>query len=185
MRKLKKIDIKNEEIIYTLCKSRRAKNICLTVNSRAEVTLSLPWLIPERFGTSFLTKKAEWLLKKIEFYRSRENPIPCSDAGDYVKYKTLALDIAQKKIARFNAFYGYTINKISIRNQRTRWGSCSRNGNLNFSYRIIYLPEESSDYIIVHELCHLGEFNHSKRFWNLVAKIVPDYKKVRKKIRGM
>jgi hypothetical protein len=147
--------------------------------------LSLPWNLPEKFGINFLAKKSEWLFKKIALYQDRKNSVPYANLGDYKKYKKLALEIAEKKIARFNAFYGYQIKKISIRNQRTRWGSCSGNGNLNFSYRIIYLPEELCDYIIIHELCHLGEFNHSRNFWALVAKNVPNYRMIRKEIRSV
>lgn len=67
------------------------------------------------------------------------------------------------------------IGRISIKNLRTRWGSCSSKGNLNFSYRIAGLPEHLRDYIIAHELCHLIEFNHGRQFWNLVALYSPDF----------
>ncbi len=96
--------------------------------------------------------------------------------SEYIKYKAQALEIAQRKIAQFNLVYNFKYNKITIRNQSTKWGSCSKSGNINFNYKIALLPENLADYIIVHELCHLGEFNHSKDFWDLVEKIIPDYK---------
>ena len=105
---------------------------------------------------------------------------------DYVRHKHAALLLAQKKVAEWNAFYGFRVGKISVKNQKTRWGSCSRKGNLNFNYKILFLPEPLADYLVVHELCHLGEFNHSHKFWNLVAQTLPDYKARRvalKKIR--
>ena len=74
-------------------------------------------------------------------------------------------------------------NKINIKNQKTRWGSCSKKGNLNFNYKIALLPQHLADYIIVHELCHLGEFNHSRSFWNLVAKVFPEYLGIRNELR--
>jgi len=100
-------------------------------------------------------------------------------------YKLRALEIARQRIAYFNAFYQFPVNKITVRNQKTRWGSCSKKGNLNFNYKIALLPQSLSDYIIVHELCHLKEFNHSKNFWNLVAKTIPNYKHIKKQFRGI
>jgi predicted metal-dependent hydrolase len=95
----------------------------------------------------------------------------------------LARILVAARIAHLNCFYGYRIGKISIRNQKTRWGSCSRRGNLSFNYRLIYLPPAHQDYIIAHELCHLGQFNHSKDFWALVAHAVPNAKLIRKELR--
>lgn len=84
-----------------------------------------------------------------------------------------------------NELYGFAYNRVAIRNQRTRWGSCSKRGNLNFNYRIASLPLHLADYVIVHELCHLGEFNHSPQFWNLVARAIPDHRERRKELRGI
>ena len=83
----------------------------------------------------------------------------------------------------FNKFYKFEINRIAIKNTSTRWGSCSSMGNLNFNYKIIYLRPALADYLIVHELCHLGELNHSKRFWALVQKTIPDYVNINKELR--
>lgn len=76
---------------------------------------------------------------------------------------------------------GYT--RVSVKDMKTRWGSCSREKNLNFHYRLLFLPIELADYVIVHELCHLVHLNHSKSFWNLVAQAVPDHKKQRRELR--
>ena len=101
----------------------------------------------------------------------------------YIENKDKALSIVKDRIEYFNTFYNFKWNRIVIRNQKTRWGSCSRKGNLNFNYKIAFLPPKSADYIIVHELCHLGEFNHSQKFWNLVAQTIPDYLAIRKDLR--
>lgn len=101
----------------------------------------------------------------------------------YLKYKEKARSIAETRCEYYAKIYNFKYNKISIRNQKTRWGSCSRRGNLNFSYKIAILPEELSDYIIVHEICHLGQFNHSKDFWNLVAQTVPNYLKLKEDLK--
>lgn len=97
----------------------------------------------------------------------------------YTKHKESARALVHRKLAEHNAHYAFTFGKVAIRNQRTRWGSCSKKGNLNFHYRITLLPDHLADYLIVHELCHLAEFNHSKKFWALVAQTIPDYKEKR------
>jgi predicted metal-dependent hydrolase len=79
--------------------------------------------------------------------------------------------------------YEFRINKVSVRNQKTRWGSCSVRGNLSFNYNLVQYKKEIIDYVILHELCHLKEMNHSKKFWKLVENICPDYKTLRRELK--
>lgn len=97
------------------------------------------------------------------------------NTAEYLQYKEQARILVHAKLAYWNTFYHFSYNRISIKNQKSRWGSCSSKGNLNFHYKIVLLPDELVDYLIVHELCHLGQMNHSKHFWDLVAKTIPDY----------
>jgi predicted metal-dependent hydrolase len=103
----------------------------------------------------------------------------------YLKYKEIARALVMEKLAEFNKIYELSFNHITIRDTKSRWGSCSKKGNLNFNYRIVFLPPPLADYLVVHELCHLQEFNHSQKFWNLVAVAVPDYKKLRKELKNV
>ncbi len=103
--------------------------------------------------------------------------------SEYLKYKDQALILVKNKLEHFNQFYNFKYNKVTIRNQSTRWGSCSRRGNINFNYKLALLPESLTDYVVVHELCHIGEFNHSKDFWDLVARTIPDFKERRQELR--
>jgi predicted metal-dependent hydrolase len=97
----------------------------------------------------------------------------------------MARRFVKSRIAYFNQFYNFKFNKIFIKNQSTRWGSCSSLRNLNFNYKIIYLRPDLADYLIVHELCHLGEMNHSKRFKDLVSKTIPNYVKLNKELKKL
>ncbi len=102
---------------------------------------------------------------------------------DYKKHKETSRVLVHQKIAELNMHYGFPIRKVAIRDTKSRWGSCSKQGNLNFNYKILFLPPHIADYIIVHELCHLKEFNHSVNFWNLVAEVVPDHKAIRAELK--
>ena len=103
----------------------------------------------------------------------------------YLRYKESARGLVLAKVAHYAARYRVKPRRIFIKNSKTRWGSCSKNGNLNFHYKIALLPEHLANYLVVHEVCHLAEFNHSPTFWALVAREIPDYKIMRKEIRNI
>ncbi len=96
-------------------------------------------------------------------------------------YSKKYLSARAENLARIT---GGRIGKVSVRAQKTRWGSCSAKGNLSFNYKLMRFRQEVIDYVIIHELCHLKEMNHSKRFWNLVSSYCPEYKKLRKELKG-
>ena len=97
---------------------------------------------------------------------------------DYLLHRELARKLISERVDFFSKKYNFFYQRIAIKNTKTRWGSCSIKKNLNFNYRILFLEKELQDYIIVHELCHLNEMNHSKKFWLEIEKILPDYKKL-------
>lgn len=91
-----------------------------------------------------------------------------------------ALSYIPKRVEYYAGIIGVTYGRITIRNQKTRWGSCSSKGNLNFNCLLMLMPPEIIDYVVVHELCHRKEMNHSKTFWDEVAKVIPDCKEKEK-----
>ncbi len=97
----------------------------------------------------------------------------------YLTHKEAARALIRSRLEFFNTHYGFAYKRVAIKNQRRCWGSCSALGNLNFSYKLLFLPPGLSDYVIAHELCHLKELNHSPRFWALVAETMPDYEQRR------
>lgn len=101
----------------------------------------------------------------------------------YREHKERARALVHERAAHFAAAYGVRYARIAIRNQKSRWGSCSEKGNLNFHYKVALLPEHLVDYVVVHEVCHLREFNHSRAFWDLVAQSVPAHVAARRELK--
>jgi len=172
------------DFTYSTRRSKRAKKIRLVVQGDGAVYVVAPYRLGVRWVDRFIATKKKWILSKL---KSLKKQVVTSSSHysrtDYVMYKEAARKLVNERLQYFNSVYGYRFNRVSIKNQKTRWGSCSSNGNLNFNYKILFLPEKIRDYIIVHELCHLQELNHSKDFWNLVSVAFPDYKQVKNDLR--
>lgn len=183
----KKIKLNNKEINYKLKKSKRAKRLRITVNCDASVTVTLPSAASEIFAENFLKEKFDWVFKKVEYFKKNSGALDKKrySRQDYLKNKEKARKFIESRVGQLNKFYNFKFNRISVRNQKTRWGSCSKNRNLNFNYKLIYLPDQLSDYIITHELCHLKEFNHSGKFWSLVGESIPNHRGIRKKLKNI
>lgn len=175
-------------IEYSLVQSARAKHMRITIHPDERVVVTIPRRLSREAGKRFAESKKEWIdhaVKRLQKHKKPGLAIPKASATDYKDKKGAALALAQERLRHFNTIYKLTWNGVSIKNTSSRWGSCSKQANLNFNYRIIYLPEHLADYLVVHELCHLQEFNHSDRFWKLVEKTIPDYKTLRREIRVM
>ncbi len=122
-----------------------------------------------------------WIIKK-QTTRKRRRPNSTSDAH-YRKYKAQARKVIIQRVSTLARRCDITYGRIAIRNTCTRWGSCSSRGNLNFHYGLLFLPPRVRDYVIIHELCHLTEMNHSAAFWRLVEHRMPDYREQRRALR--
>ncbi len=194
----KQIHLGSQTISYTLKISTQAKAVRVTVSIGGEVSLTVPERLWGRLGEAFveqmLQSRAGWILAKIKHFRALEEKLgkgriqaqkltKKQERERYLVYKEKARVLVTERLKYFNTFYTFKIRRISIKNTKTRWGSCSRKGNLNFNYKIALLPPHHADYIIVHELCHLGQLNHSKKFWALVEKTIPDYQKVHHELK--
>ena len=107
------------------------------------------------------------------------------NALQYKKYKEQARVVIHARLSHFNAYYRLPLRKVFVKSLKSRWGSCSERGNLNFNYLLYFLPPEVQDYLVVHELCHLREFNHSPRFWALVEATIPEYRARRAQLRTL
>jgi len=183
---LKYLKLKDQEIPYTLRISSRARRLRLSIYIDGRLVVTQPRFFSDRALESFLLAHAAWIIKHLDNFKAKPAPLLAGPGRrvDYLAKKETARRLVNDRLGYFNKFYNLKYKKISIRNQATRWGSCSRRGNLSFNYRLVDLVPTVADYIIVHELCHLQEFNHSPRFWRLVAQTLPDYQERRRGLRN-
>ncbi len=168
-------------IAYTIKKKRKIKRMTLTVKQGGEVVVTIPWFFPEYSAQLFVQKKADWIIAtQAKLEKKFKNKIPLRQTKtEFKQKKDQALNFVTARLEHFNTFYKFSYKDVRIKNHSSRWGSCSSKANLNFNYKIVDLPQELADYIVVHELCHLKEMNHAKKFWDLVGQALPDYKERR------
>lgn len=177
---MKRMNLGGEEIEYALKTNPRARRLTLAMRPDGRLLLTKPKYASDRIAEEFIFKNAAWVMRKLEMFR--QNPFRTLDLN-FSEHKDGALMSVRKRTEELNGAYGFSYKDLKVRDQKTRWGSCSKKGNLNFNFKIIFLPPRLRDYIIVHELCHLKEFNHSPRFWKLVARTFPDHLSLRKTLK--
>ncbi len=173
----KKIVLGGQAIDYQHKRNRRTKRMTITVRRDGSVLVTTPHIFPVALVERGMQRQVYWITQKVTEYKDSPTSLfHTNSAEEYKKYKTKAHTFIQQKVEKFNQFYHFSYNKITIRRQTTMWGSCSKKGNLNFNYKLYFLPDYLVEYIVVHELCHLQELNHSPQFWKLVAQAIPDWK---------
>lgn len=173
------------ELPYEVIYSRR-KTCAVSISAEGKITLRLPLRTSETQIHRLLLDKQSWIIRHyLEAVKRRENR-PVSDLTDIQRealekrYLAAAKEYFPKRAAYFAPLTGGTYHRITIRDQKTRWGSCSAKGTLSFNWRLMLAPPAVLDYVIVHELCHLTHMDHSKAFWALVESVCPDYRTHRK-----
>jgi predicted metal-dependent hydrolase len=171
-------------VSYTIKRYPRSKGVRMSVSGERGLLVTAPRWVPNYFIERAVKEKEEWLVKTFAYFSCLpKTKTPRVRKALYKEHKEEARALVLRRLEYFNQFYGLSWNTVSIRNQKTRWGSCSKKKNLNFHYKLALVPEPLADYVVVHELCHLKEFNHSKKFWELVAKTIPDHQSRRKELK--
>ena len=162
-------------ISYQVIRSDR-KTIALQITPEGQLLVRCPRSISDARIREFVKSKSSWIQKHL---KSRPQ-LPKWTEAQLQTMGAAAAKLIADRAAHFAPVLGVTYKRITIRTQRTRWGSCSSKGNLNFNRLLALVPPEVLDYVVVHELCHLKEMNHSPKFWALVESILPDYKQHKK-----
>ena len=159
------------------------KSIGIQIKADASVQVRAPFYVSKSKIESFIREKSDWIYKNyIQMSERNEStaialtPLQKQQTESLKKrFQNAARVHFPKRCAELQKLTGGTYTKITIRNQKTRWGSCSQTGTLSFNYRLMMAPPAVIDYVIIHELCHITHMNHSKSFWNKVASVMPDY----------
>lgn len=167
------------EIIYS---SR--KTLAMQIAADGQLTVRAPMRTPKSTVDRFFMEKEAWVLKHLTHAVKNTAPAPPPlSEQERRRYMEIARDVFSQKTAYYASIMQVTYGRITIREQKTRWGSCSSKGNLNFNWRLIFAPEKVLDYIVIHELAHRKEMNHSQAFYRVVASVMPDYKEQQKWLR--
>ncbi len=156
------------------------KTIAIQITQDLSVIVRAPYYVSQKEIDRVLNEKEFWILKNIE--EIKKNRVGDPEELTRAQIDELAdraLEYIPKRVIFFSMQMKVYFGNVTIRNQKTRWGSCSSKGNLNFNCQLMRMPPEVIDYVVVHELCHLKEMNHSKAFWEEVEKVMPDYQKHR------
>jgi predicted metal-dependent hydrolase len=176
------------DISFILKHSPRAQGIRLSIHADGRVVLTLPKGVSKERGEAFVESKRAWIEKQLERVRKYEEKNRGkvklkSSPAEYKKHKESAREFIHARLEYWNSFYNFKYREVRIKNTKSRWGSCSKRGNLNFNYKLALIPERLADYVIVHELCHLKEMNHGPKFWKLVEKAMPDFLERKKELK--
>ena len=161
-------------IVYS---NRKTIAIELTMN---EIIVRVPKGMSQYQIDSFIDKKRSWIEKHLEKIQKQKMELEQLDPFTVDEIKELAqkaLDVIPDRVEKYASLVGVDYGRISIRNQRSRWGSCSSKGNLNFNCLLMLFSDEIIDYVVVHELCHRKYMNHSAEFYTEVERVFPEYRR--------
>ncbi len=162
------------------------KTLALEIREPGLLLVRAPSKLPNAKIASFLAEKEAWIQKNMALFEQRAEKGEDVRRISFEEVERLAEEaknVLPEMIARYAALMGVDYGRITIRNQRTRWGSCSSKGNLNFNCLLMLAPREVQEYVVVHELAHRKEMNHSARFWSIVESVKPDYRQAKKWLR--
>ena len=167
-----------------IIRSKR-KTVAIQIKSDGRVVVRAPLRMSASAIRQLVEEKSDWIEKHLaRIRRQNESAEPAFTPEQLRQLAEAARQDLPRRAARFAPLVGVSFGHITIRAQKSRWGSCSTKGNLNFNCLLMLCPEEVRDYVVVHELCHRKEMNHSRRFWQELARVLPEYEKQRQWLKS-
>ena len=156
------------------------KTTAIQINEKGDIIVRSPYSVSRRKVEQMLREKQDWIEKHQKAIKEKENSRREITEQERREGIERAKQILPARIQYYAKIMGVTYGKVTLREQETRWGSCSSKGNLNFNWKLALMPDEILDYVVVHELAHRMEMNHSDKFWKIVENVLPDYRERRK-----
>jgi len=172
----------------------RARRYILRVDDDGTVRVTIPRWGSKKQARAFADEERDWIEKQLRRYQREGQKRPEGPDGQETNEARRAREALQRsranrelplRLLELAATYGLSVSKISVRNQKWRWGSCSRSGHICLNWRLVQLPDAVRDYVLLHELMHLKRMDHSPRFWRLVEQACPDYRTLRRRLRAV
>ncbi|MDD4923778.1 MAG: SprT family zinc-dependent metalloprotease [Dehalococcoidales bacterium] len=180
----KTLEIEGVPVLFK--RSRKARLISVSVAPFYGVRVSVPYSSSYLQAERFVLSKMKWIRKHLEKMKNFESAVESGKKFDSFddKEKTAARERLVKRLALLAKRYAFTYNRVSIRNQKTRWGSCSVKNNISLNIKLVRLPEELMDYVILHELVHTRIKDHGPLFWAEMDKLVGDGRRMRRRLKN-
>jgi len=171
------------DVVFT--RHARARRYVIRVTADGVVRVTIPQWGSKREAAAFAERERAWIAKQQRrAEEERAQPKPSEMAGEVARdLRSRAKRALPARVFELAAQHGLTVARVSVRNQRWRWGSCSRAGHICLNWRLMTMPDWVRDYVIIHELMHLKRMDHSLQFWKLVARVCPDYQNARRWLR--
>lgn len=169
---------KTAAFTYRLIRTKR-RTMALHVSEDGTITVRAPYRTNALTADAFVEGHREWILSRIAEYDRIRSLRPDYTDQERKEGRERAKRLLKERCRFFAERMGVSYGTITVREQKTRWGSCSAKGNLNFNWKLVLMPEEILDYLVVHELAHRVEMNHSPAFWRVVERELPDYRERR------
>ena len=173
-----------EKITYEWVKSNR-KTIAIQIKEDGRVVVRTPYSMSRVKAEQFIEERRDWILKNQKALKEKQDQKMMITQEMRKAGVEKAMEIFPKRVEYYARLMGISYGRITIREQKTRWGSCSGKGNLNYNWKLTLMPPEILDYVVVHELAHRKEMNHSRDFWKIVEQVLPDYQKRRKRLKEL
>lgn len=169
---------KTEHFTYELIRAKR-RSMSLKVDLDGTITVRAPYRTPVQTADWFVEGHRDWIEVRLKAGAQIMAERPSYTDREREEGRKRAAEVIKARCRYYAPVMGVSYGTVTIREQKTRWGSCSAKGNLNFNWKLVLMPPEILDYVVVHELAHRIQMNHSAAFWAEVGKILPDYKERR------
>lgn len=174
------VDVDGRRWPLRVVRHRRARRYILRMTDRGELRLTVPQRASLAAGVRFVETQGAWIARE---HQRREQRAAACDADEQARLRALAADVLPARCLELAARHGLTVTRVTIRNQRSRWGSCSTRGVISLNWRLMQMPAFVADYVILHELMHLRQPNHSRAFWREVAAVCAEWREAERWLR--